>query len=69
MKDEAIKESKPEIVAEISLNRLISTVLMVKIKLMNDNLDKVEIYRLLDNIEFELLLMNDEDNSIRRDLK
>lgn len=62
-------EAEPEECACISLNRLLHIVMHCKSKLMENNIDKLEIYRLLNSIEFDILLMNDENNFIERNLE
>lgn len=55
--------------AEVSLNRMLHIVLMAKMKLMDNNPDKMEIYNLLDSLEFDIKLLNNKGNVIERDLK
>lgn len=58
-----------ETCACISLDKMLHTVLMCKSKLMDNNMDKMEIYRILGSIEFDILLLNDENNFIERNLR
>lgn len=62
-------KSEPEICSEISLNKMLHMVLMVKNLLLSNNMDKLEVYRILNSIEFDILLLNDENNCIDRNLK
>ena len=55
--------------AIISLNMVLHKVLKCKSDLLDNNCDKEDIYRMLNSIEFDILLLNDKRNHIERNLK
>ena len=55
--------------AVISLNAVLHKVLKCKSDLLDNNCNKEDIYRMLNSIEFDILLINDKNNHIERNLK
>lgn len=54
--------------AIISTKRIYTILLKVQEMILQNNIDKKEIISLLSSIEHDILLLNDKDNSIERDL-
>lgn len=66
---ETMKECKCECeCARISTKRIYTILLKVQEMILQNNIDKKEIISLLSSIEHDILLLNDKDNSIGRDL-
>ena len=64
---ETMKECECEC-ARISTKRIYTILLKVQEMILQNNIDKKEIISLLSSIEHDILLLNDKDNSIERDL-
>ena len=66
---ETMKECECECeCARISTKRIYTILLKVQEMILQNNIDKKEIISLLSSIEHDILLLNDKDNSIERDL-
>lgn len=52
----------------VSLNDMLHTVLVCKCKLMDNNVDKLELYSLLNSLEFNILAINNDDFVLEEDL-
>ena len=66
---ETMKECECECeCAMISTKRIYTILLKVQEMILQNNIDKKEIISLLSSIEHDILLLNDKDNSIERDL-
>ena len=66
---ETMKECECECeCAKISTKRMYIMLLTAQEKLLQNTINKKEIISLLSSIEHDILLLNDKDNSIERDL-
>lgn len=61
-------ERDVDIIANISTKRMYCLVLLAQEKLLHNTPNKKEIVGLLASVEHDILLLNEENNSIERDL-
>ena len=58
----------PMCVAQISTKRMYILLLTVQHKLLENTIDKKELLNFISNVQHDVKLLNDKDNSILRDL-
>ena len=59
-------EDKP--VAQVSLGQMYNCLTFIEKELMVDNVDKIKILNLVSQLKFDVILMNNDDNHIWRNL-
>jgi len=59
-------EDKP--VARVSLGQMYNCLTFIEKELMVDNVDKIKILNLVSQLKFDVILMNNDDNHIWRNL-